>query len=66
MFDRGSEYRGKILGKDLDCYPGQDMSSRITRSNLGQEVSRESAEGRGGQREGVKDKESLKKQLSRA
>ena len=31
----GSEDRGKMLGKELDCSPGSDMFSRITPGHLG-------------------------------
>ena len=35
IFVRDSENGGKIFGKDLDCYPDCEISSRITTGKLG-------------------------------
>ena len=35
LFDMESEDRGRILGKDIDWYPGWDITSRITRGEIG-------------------------------
>ena len=35
IFDRGSENGGNIFGKDLDCYPGCDITSKITTGKIG-------------------------------
>ena len=52
MLDGGSEDRGKILGIDLDGFPGRDIFSRIIPERLG------SAGFVGRNREGEREKES--------